>query len=69
MFLVIFLQGSEKLDIVKFAVSINKLDLTIEQKAALKRLEQKQTAMYPIRNNGYEQYAFYQNLLNLFLSN
>jgi hypothetical protein len=69
LFLFIFLQGSEKLDIVRFAVSINKLDLSIEQKAELKRLEQEQMAMHPTRNNGYEQYAFYQNLLNLFLRN
>jgi hypothetical protein len=56
------------MDIIKFAEAICKLDLSKDQKGALKRLEQEQLAMHPIRNNGYEQYTFYQNIANRFLN-
>ncbi len=56
------------MDIVRFAQSICRLDLSEDQKGALKRLEQEQLAMHPIRNNGYEQYVFYQNIVNHFLN-
>jgi hypothetical protein len=55
------------MDIIRFAKSICKLDLNSEQDGELKCLEQEELVMNPIRNNGYEQYAFFQNIVNLFL--
>lgn len=53
------------LDIIKFAQTICKMDLNKEQEETLKHLEQKQAEIQTIRKNGYEQYAFYQNIVNL----
>jgi hypothetical protein len=57
------------MDIIRFAESICKLDLSSEQEGELKRLEQQELVMNPIRNNGYEQYAFFQNIVTFYLNN
>ena len=54
------------MDIIRFAESICKLDLSSEQESELKRLEQEELITNPIGNNGYEQYAFFQNIVNIF---
>jgi hypothetical protein len=43
------------------------MDLSSEQERELKRLEQEELITNPIGSNGYEQYAFFQNIVNLFL--
>lgn len=55
------------MDIIKFAESICKLNLSSEQEDELKRLEQEEIITNTLRNNGYEQYVFFQNIVNLFL--
>jgi hypothetical protein len=56
------------LDIIRFAELICKLDLSSEQEGMLKRLEEEQLGMYPLRNNGFEQYTFFQSIVKLFLN-